>query len=65
MLKKYNKIWNKASNIFKRDFVGEPLHNEKFLQTKVKSYCGIISTNFHDDKTPRVGFYCVHVSGSN
>ena len=33
----------------------EPVYNEKYLKTKIKSYEGKISTNFNDDKIPKEG----------
>ena len=29
LLKAYNKVWNKISNIMKKGFDSEPVHNEK------------------------------------
>ena len=44
---KYNKIWYKVSNSIKKGFNSEPVYNEKYLNTKIKSYDGKIS-NSHD-----------------
>ena len=35
---KYNKIWDKVSNVFKKGFASEPVYNEKYLKTSIKSY---------------------------
>ena len=43
LLEKYNKIWTKVSNSIKHS---EPVYNEKYLKTKLKSYKGKINTNF-------------------
>ena len=53
LLKKYNKFWDKVSNNIKTDFDSEPVYNEKYLKTKIKTYEGKISTNFHDDRIPK------------
>ena len=33
-----------------KGFDSEPIYNEKFLKTKIKSYEGKISPNFYDDR---------------
>ena len=44
LLEKYE-LCDKVSNTNKKG-----LYNEKYLRTKIKSYEGKISTNFHDNK---------------
>ena len=34
----YNEIQNRFSYLIKEEFDNEPVHNEKYLKTKVKSY---------------------------
>ena len=53
LLEKYNETWEKVSNGIKKGFDGEPVYNEKYLKTKLKS--GKISTNLHNDKIPKEG----------
>ena len=50
-------------NNVKKEFVSEPVYNEKHLVAKVKSYYGKINTNFHDNKIPTEGsqFICLSV----
>ena len=62
LLEKYNEIWNKVSNTIKKLFDSEPLYNEKYLKTKVKSYDGKINTNFRNDKMPKEGSHCICLS---
>ena len=50
LLEKYKEIWDKVSNTIKKRFDSEPVYNEKYLRTKIKSYEGKISSNFHGDK---------------
>ena len=40
LLKKYNKIWGKISNLRKVEFNSEPVHgnNDKYIKTKIKMY---------------------------
>ena len=46
----YKNIWKKASNNIKDEFDSEPVYNEKYLKTKIKSCKGKIVTNFHNKK---------------
>ena len=51
----------KSAILLKKGFDSEPVYNEKYLRTKIKSYEGIISTNIHGDKIPKEGsqFICL------
>ena len=40
LLEKYNEIWEKVKNSLKTEFDREPAYNEKYLETKIKSYNG-------------------------
>ena len=64
LLEKYYKIWDIVSNTIKKGFSSEPVYNEKYLRTKMKSYEGKISTNFHWDKIPKEGseYSCLAVT---
>ena len=55
LLEKYNEIWKKVKNSLKKVFNSEPVYNEKYLKTGIKSYNGKINTNFHNKKIPREG----------
>ena len=35
LLKTYNNIWNEVGNRIRKEFVSEPIYNEKFLKTKI------------------------------
>ena len=50
LLKKYNKIWEKISNLMKTEFDSEPVYGDynKYIKTKIKSYGDKTNTNFHD-----------------
>ena len=62
MLEKYNEIWKKVSNSIKKGFDSKPVYNEKYLETKIKSYQGKMNSNFHDNKTPKEGSQCICLS---
>ena len=53
----------KVKNSLKKEFVNEPVYNEKYLKAKIKFYNGKINTNFHDNRMPRDGsqFICLSV----
>ena len=49
LLEKYNTIWNKVSADIKKEFNSEPVYNNNFLKTEVKSH-GDEVTDFYDKK---------------
>ena len=40
LLERYHEVWDKVSNIIKKEFDIEPVYNDKYLKTKIKSYDG-------------------------
>ena len=46
LLEKYNEIWKNVSNIIPKIFDRNPVYNEKYIKTKIKSYNGKINTTF-------------------
>ena len=55
LLKKYNKIWERVSNLLSIKFDSEPVYgdNNKNIKTKIKLYGDKINTNFQDKKIPK------------
>ena len=49
LLEKHNTIWNKVSADIKKEFNSEPVYNNNFLKTEVKSH-GDEVTDFYDKK---------------
>ena len=43
-LKKYNEVWEKVSNIIKKEFGSKPAYNKTHHKTKMKFYKGKINT---------------------
>ena len=43
---RYNSVFEKVSNIIKKEFHTKPVYNKKYLKTKIKSYNGNINTKF-------------------
>ena len=53
LLQKYNTIWDEVSPGIKKEFDSEPVSNENFLKTKIKSH-GDEVTDFYNKKIPKV-----------
>ena len=55
LLKQYNKIWERASNLLSIKFDSEPDYgdNDKYIKTKIKLCGDKINTNFQDKKIPK------------
>ena len=55
LLKKYNKIWGKISNLMNIEFDSEPVYggNDKYIETKIKMYEDRVNTNFQGKKVPK------------
>ena len=55
LLKKYNKIWEKISNLMKIEFDRDPVYgdNDNYIKTKIKMYEDIVKTNFQGKKVPK------------
>ena len=55
LLKKYTKIWERVSNLMNIKFDSEPVYgdNDKYINTKIKSYGDKLTTNFQGNKVPK------------
>ena len=47
-LEKYIAIWKKISDLINEKFDSNPVYNNKYINTKIRSYNIDIKTNFHD-----------------
>ena len=47
VLEKHNEIWDKVRKVVKKRFYSDPVYNERYLKTKIKSYEGKINTSFN------------------
>ena len=47
-LEKYTKIWEKISDLINIKFDSNPVYNNKYINTKIRSYNNDIKTNFRD-----------------
>ena len=65
LFEKHNEMWEKVSNIIKKEFDSKPVWNEKYLKylkTKIKSYNEKINTNFQNNKISKEGSQCICLS---
>ena len=55
LLKNYNEIWEKISNLLGKVFDSDPVYcsNNKYTWAKIKQYKGKINTNFQGKKIPK------------
>ena len=61
------KFVQKSATASKKKINSEPVYNEKYLRTKIKSCEGKINTNFHNNKIPKEGskYICLSVILTN
>ena len=50
---KYIKIWNKIKKLLNIKFHSQPIHDNKYIKTKVKTFDETINTFFSDNKVPK------------
>ena len=53
LLKEYTKVWEKISDLIGKKSDSEPVHNDKYIKTKIKSYNQNINTNFRGEGNSR------------
>ena len=55
LLKKYNKIWEKISNLWDIKFDSQSVYGDgdKYIMTKIKMYGDRVNTNFQGKKVPK------------
>ena len=56
------KFEKKSATLSRKDFDSNPVYNEKYIKTKIKSYDWKINTNFHNNKIPKEGSQCICLS---
>ena len=48
-LRKYTKLWGKIKDLIGKKFDSEPIYNDNYIKTKIKSYNNDIITNFRHE----------------
>ena len=58
---KYNQIRNKIKELLYVIFYSEPIYDDKYIKTKVKTFSSVINTLFTGDEIPkeRVHYACI------
>ena len=58
---KYNQIWNEIKQLLVVKFYIEPIYEDKYIKTKVKTFISVINTLFSGDEIPkeRVQYTCI------
>ena len=64
---KYNQIWNKIKELLGVKFYSEPIYEDKYIKTKVKTFSSVINTLFSGDEIPkeRVQYTCISCTSIN
>ena len=47
-LERYTAIWEKISDLVNKKFDSDPIYNNKYINTKIRSYNNDIKTNFRN-----------------
>ena len=50
---KYTEIWNKIQKLLGIQFHSQPIYNDKYIKTKVKTFSSMINTLFSGNEIPR------------
>ena len=50
---KYTKIWKKIKKLLNIKFRSQPIHDDKYIKTKVKTFDEAINTSFSKKKVPK------------
>ena len=53
VLVKYNQIWSKIKNILSTKFHSQPVYDEKYIKTEVKSFNEVVNKIFPDNEIPK------------
>ena len=58
---RYNQIWNKIKELLGVKFYSEPIYDDSYIKTKVKTFSDIIKTLFSGDEIhkERVEYLCI------
>ena len=57
----YNQIWNKIKELLGVKLYNEPIYDDKYIKTKVKTFSSVINTLFTGDGIPKekVEYVCI------
>ena len=60
---KYNEIWKKIKMSLNPRFHSQLIYDEKYIETKVKTFSGMINTLFYDNKIPKEINHYTYIEG--
>ena len=57
----YNEIWDKIKKTLNIRLPSQPIYDDKYITTKVKTFNGVIDTAFSENKIPKEGnhYICI------
>ena len=60
---KYNQIWNKIKELLGIKFYSDPIYDDKYIRSKVKTFSEVINTLFTENKIPKekIEYVCIPV----
>ena len=50
---KYTEIWNKIKGLLNVKFYSQPIYDDKYIKTKVKTFNDKVNTLFSEDEIPK------------
>ena len=65
VLLKYNKIWTKIKKTLNIKLHIQPVYDEKYIKTKVKTFNGVVNTMFWNDKIWKENVYYTRIAAIN
>ena len=59
---KYSDIWNKIKKLLEVKLHSQPIYDDKYIKTKVKTFNSMINTLFLGNKIPREKNQCICIA---
>ena len=59
---KYTKIWNKIKSVLNVKLHSQPIYDEKYIKSKVKTFNSMINTLFSGEKIPKEKIHYICIS---
>ena len=62
---RYNEIWNKIKKTLNIKFHSQPMHDEEYMKTKVKTFNNLNNTVFSDNEIAKERNHCTCIAAIN
>ena len=59
---KYNEIWNKIKKSLNSKFYSQPIYDDKYIKTKVKTFSSMLNTLFSGNEIPKEGNHYIFIA---